>query len=221
MISFLFSIFDSKVCSGCKRRNGSWVTDPSAFLCDACQDCIRFFRVPAHLPRLARRYFRFAFSVAAYEGVLLKLTHDFKYRRRLYLAKLFTNWLARLELDWKVYDALVPLPQHWTRTWGRGFNPAEVIAWELSQRVGLAVKPNWLRKVRRTKPQVGLKLEDRLRNVRGSFGHHSKRKIIPQDAQLLLIDDVLTTGATVNECAKVLTGAGAKRVDVLTLARAL
>jgi ComF family protein len=115
--------------------------------------------------------------------------------------------------DW---DALVPVPLHWSRRWRRGFNQAEVLARAVGRRHGLSVQRRLLRRVRGTPPQHG-DAGSRRRNVRDAFA-------VPRPARcagrrLLLIDDVFTTGATANACAAALRSAGAAAVGVLTLAR--
>ena len=119
-------------------------------------------------------------------------------------------------LDRGPWDVLVPVPLHPRREWQRGLNQAAFLARRLGRRFGLPVAPRALRRVRHTPPQAG-DPEDRRRNVRGAF-------VVGRPAQIagrhvLLIDDVLTTGATANECARTLRRAGARRVGVFTFAR--
>jgi len=115
--------------------------------------------------------------------------------------------------DW---NALVPVPLHWTRRWRRGFNQAEVLARAVGRRHGLPVLVRTLVRVRATPPQQG-NVEARRRNVRDAFRAHEAAPI--EGRRLLLVDDVFTTGATANACAHALIEAGALGVGVLTLAR--
>ncbi|MEE9137513.1 MAG: ComF family protein [candidate division NC10 bacterium] len=115
-------------------------------------------------------------------------------------------------------DAVVPVPLHRNRERERGFNQAEILARVVGKRLQRPVLRKTLRRIRPTLPQTG-KRRERVRNVRGAFAVGNPEKI--KDRTFLLVDDVLTTGATVNECAKVLMKAGAQRVLVYTLARAL
>ena len=115
-------------------------------------------------------------------------------------------------------DAIVPVPLHRQRERERGFNQAEILASVLGNRLRRPVLRTALERIRATPPQRG-KPRERIRNVRGAFGVGKPEKI--KDRTLLLVDDVFTTGATVNECAKILMKAGARRVLVYTLARAL
>lgn len=115
--------------------------------------------------------------------------------------------------DW---DALVPVPLHWWRQWRRGFNQAELLARVVGRRYELPVLGRVLRRVRATPPQQG-DPETRRQNVREAFHVRAPARVAGK--RLLLVDDVFTTGATANACARALLRAGAADVGVLTLAR--
>jgi ComF family protein len=115
--------------------------------------------------------------------------------------------------DW---DALIPVPLYWSRRWRRGFNQAEVLAGAVGREHGLPVLSRALRRVRPTPPQQG-DAETRRRNVRDAFEISVPSTVAGKC--LLLVDDVFTTGATANACAKEIRRAGAAEVGVLTLAR--
>jgi ComF family protein len=120
-------------------------------------------------------------------------------------------------LDLSQIDTILPVPLHRSRERERGFNQAYILAKVLSRRYGVPILKGVLGRIRPTPPQTG-KRRERMRNVRGAFQVHYPERIRGQS--ILLIDDVYTTGATVNECAKVLMKAGARAVWVYTLARA-
>jgi len=157
-----------------------------------------------------------AFSYGEYDGPLRKLIHLFKYGRlkplALPLGKLLASALPR---DWR-YDMVVPMPLHWRRGWERGFNQSELLAKVVAARLGAPLVKAVGRK-RRTPSQAGLTNAQRRINVAGAFVCNKKFHV--KDRHVLLVDDVLTTGATASACAAVLKRAGAKRVTVLTLAR--
>jgi ComF family protein len=156
------------------------------------------------------------FSYGEYEGTLRKLIHLFKYDGVTPLAEPLGRLLATaLPRDWR-YDMVVPMPLHWRRGWQRGFNQSELLARVLSSRLEAPVV-RAVRRKRRTPSQAGLTNAQRRLNVAGAFAI-SKRFSV-KDRHVLLVDDVLTTGATASACAAVLKRAGAKRVTVLTLAR--
>jgi ComF family protein len=116
-------------------------------------------------------------------------------------------------------DLLIPVPLHWARLFHRRYNQAALLANSLSQASELPVEPTLLVRRRRTSSQGGLSGGARRRNVRGAFALRPGGASRLQGRHVVLIDDVLTTGATAEECAKALLAAGAKAVDVLTLAR--
>ena len=111
---------------------------------------------------------------------------------------------------------IVPIPLHWTRAWQRGFNQSELLSKILAKRINTPLVRAVGRK-RRTPAQAGLTNAQRRTNVSGSFVWNKRCPV--KDRHVLLVDDVLTTGATASACASVLKRAGAKRVTVLTLAR--
>jgi ComF family protein len=112
-------------------------------------------------------------------------------------------------------DAIVPVPLHWTRKWSRGFNQSLILARALSKTTGLPMLPA-LRRVKRTKDQTRLSRQERLANVRGAF--RVVRDV--KGKRLLLLDDVTTTGATLEECRRVLENAGASQISAAVVAMA-
>ncbi|MBI5280738.1 MAG: ComF family protein [Candidatus Solibacter usitatus] len=155
-----------------------------------------------------------AYSYGDYHGGLRGLIHLFKYGCMRPLAAPLGRMLsAALPRD-QVFDAIVPMPLHWRKLLVRGFNQSRLLAVELSRRTGIPTEP-LLRRRRHTSAQAGLSGAQRRANVAGAFGASPSVR----GRRLLLIDDVFTTGATVNAAAGALKQAGAARVAVLTLAR--
>lgn len=161
--------------------------------------------------------FQSAFSYGSYDGSLGKLVHLLKYRRVRPLAKPLGELLVRALPRTERFDVLVPMPLHWTRLISRGFNQAESLAIEVGRRTGVPVA-NALRRRKRTLVQAGLTAAQRRRNVQGAFTARDASTV--QGKRVLLIDDVMTTGATAAAAARILVRAGAARVTVLTVARA-
>lgn len=116
-------------------------------------------------------------------------------------------------------DLIVPVPLHYTRLVARGFNQSAWLAQAIGRAGGRPVSVDALKRTRRTPSQAGLSSRGRRRNVSGAFVVHARALKRIQDAQVLLVDDVLTTGATLNACARALKRAGARQIDVLVLAR--
>lgn len=202
-------------CIGCDQWLDALGSSP--WICAACRGSLHFLKVPAFCPRLKKQYFEEAHAPFAFEGLVLDWIHQYKYFRKFYVLREMVSFLKQAPLDWNSYDVLVPVPLHWRRQMVRGFNPAFLLAHELGKKIEKPVC-HFLKRKHSTPQQTKLPLEQRLENVAGAF---DLRKNLPQNAMLLLIDDVLTTGTTANECAKALKKGGAKKVDVLTLARTL
>ncbi len=165
------------------------------------------------LCRSGLRGFDAAYSFGAYEGVLRQLIHLYKYGRVKTLAWPLSGLLAQAMPRDEAFDATVPVPLYWRRRLQRGFNQAELLARGLSRRTGIPVVKA-LGRLRPTPAQAGLSNSARRQNVSQAF-----RARGVQGKRILLIDDVMTTGATAASCAAALKQAGARRVSLLTVAR--
>jgi ComF family protein len=144
-------------------------------------------------------------SVFRYPGRAGQAVRQLKYHRRTGLAEFMSvSVLNAVEEHGVAYDCAVPIPIHWFRLASRGFNQADLIASRLPHRLAA------LRRVRATKPQAGLNTAERLKNLVGAFEVVADVK----DKTILLIDDVVTSGQTARECAKVLRTAGAREVGI-------
>jgi ComF family protein len=159
-------------------------------------------------------------SAMRFSDVARDLVHLLKYGDRLDLVKPFAKWMTRAGGEiLQEADALVPVPLHWTRLFQRRFNQSAELARVIAKQSGLGVIDDTLLRVRATPPQVGLARDERAKNVHGAFSIDKAARAKVKGRRIVLIDDVLTTGATANACARVLRRAGATRIDVLTLAR--
>jgi ComF family protein len=175
---------------------------------------------PGHLCGNCRErlpHFDHAVAAGWYEGVLAEAIHLFKYRGRTLLARPLGAFLIDAMKRLPTVDCLVPVPLHPSRLREREFNQALLLCDFVKAESGLPVIPDGLERVRETPPQIGLSHKDRPRNVRRAFV--TKRSEQIEGRRIALIDDVLTTGATVNDCARALKRAGAETVCVLTIAR--
>jgi ComF family protein len=158
-------------------------------------------------------------AVAAFDGTIQKLVHGFKYSDRHDGRRLFGRWMvaagAAILAD---ADVLIPIPLNRWRLLHRRFNQSAILANEVSRLTGVPAAPLALERVKRTSSQVGLSSTERLANVAGAFLVPKARRSLVTGKRVLLIDDVITTGATVNAAARALRKAGASHVDVLALA---
>lgn len=158
-------------------------------------------------------------AAAHYGGEMRTLVHRLKFADRQDVRLLCARWLHDAARDLLPgIDIIVPVPLSRLRLLLRQFNQAALLASELSRQTGVPMDPLLLRRTRSTRSQVGLTRDQRQRNVAGTFGVPSRRRPEMQGRSVLLIDDVITTGATVDACARALKRAGAQRVDVAALA---
>ncbi len=168
------------------------------------------------LCRAGARNFDASHCFGFYEGPLRALIHLLKYEGMKPLAATLGECLSRaLPLDER-FDAVVPMPLHWVRGFQRGFNQASLLAAHLARRRGIPLI-NAARRIRATRSQTGLTNAQRRENVNGAFRARRGRPL--EGLRVLLVDDVMTTGATASACAGALKRAGARSVTVLTLAR--
>ncbi len=159
-------------------------------------------------------------AAVRYDEVARALVHGFRYGDRLDLAPMMGRWMARAGHEvLQDADGLVPVPLHWRRLWARRFNQSAALCGAISEVSGVAVLHEALNRVRATEQQVGLSKDQRTANVQGAFKVLPARKADVKGRRLILVDDVLTSGATVDTCAKALLRAGAAHVDVLVFAR--
>ncbi len=184
-----------------------------------CEDCIR-----------KPKNYEIARAPGIYDRTLKKAIHCFKYGGKIQMARPFGMILFAAFIrfwDIKNIDLIIPVPLHLRRLRDRGFNQAVLLVknWkQLAVKLSIdisdiSVERNVLVRSRWTEPQTGLGRKKRMKNIKNAFKVSDRSGIAGK--KILLVDDVFTTGATANECAKTLISNGAKRVDVLTLARAI
>jgi competence protein ComFC len=191
-------------CAKCSQPFEGAIT--GSFTCANCQD----------------RVLHFEAAVSAYRsrGVVRKVMLDFKYGRQIHLRHLLGRWLSETLADPRLagrrFDFIVPVPLHPAKKRERGFNQAELLAAALRRRSGVRVQ-NVLQRTRYTATQTQFDRSERMENLKGAF--RLRRGSNVQDLRMLLVDDVLTTGSTLSECASVLKKAGALSVHAATAAR--
>jgi len=159
-------------------------------------------------------------AAARYHGTMRNLVHGLKYGDRHEGVRLMSGWLMRAGGEvLEDADLVVPVPLARTRLWSRRFNQAAMLARAVSSASGIPVSPLALERTRRTESQVGLSASQRRKNVAGAFRVPERWCHAVAGRTILLVDDVITTGATANACARALKRAGAAHVNVLALAR--
>src|ERR1700730_6304398 len=228
------SLLYPSVCTICAES-----VPPGEYLCSACDDkVIRI--VPPFCERCsepfagaitdsfecancAHRTLHFDAAVAAFRsrGIVRRVVLDFKYGRQVHLRHLVARWLRAALNDARLrnrhFDVIVPVPLHSGRERERGFNQAALLADLVTAEMSILAKP-MLERIRYTTTQTAFDRSERMENLRGAFRLRKGADV--RGLRVLLIDDVLTTGSTVSECARVLKEAGASSVHAATAARA-
>ena len=231
------AFFYPEVCQLCRQARA---TPSQGFICSECRRKIRLIEPPfcdrcgyPYQGAITQQFecsncrnldyaFRYARSAVAAQDTFLEVIHRYKYNRALWFEPLLIELLANCagpQLLAQKWDCIVPVPLHPTKEREREFNQAERMARGLSRATGIPLKTRCLRRVVATRTQTRLTREERLANVRDAF---TLKRAAPVEGQnIVLIDDVFTTGATTNACARVLRGAGAVDVCVWTVARGI
>ncbi|MDR0407249.1 MAG: ComF family protein [Holosporales bacterium] len=176
-----------------------------------CEECSRKF---IHIFDGAR-------SVAAYQGSARTLVLKLKHADAAYLAPLMGSLMQRAIKDLKNVDYVIPVPLHWRRLLKRKYNQSALLAYYLTKKRHLPYAPSFLKRHRATPSQKGHNAQERYENVEGAFSVTKKGYLALERKNVLLIDDVWTTGATLTSCTKTLRKAGVSKVYVLTFARVL
>ena len=161
-------------------------------------------------------------SAVVAQGVVLEVIHRYKYLRALWFEPFLADLLVRQAkpvLQKQKWDLIVPVPLHRLKKREREFNQAERLSEQLSQATGIAVNRSLLERIEFTRTQTQLTRAQRMSNVRSAFRMRTKQRL--NGERIILLDDVLTTGATTSACAKVLQKAGAGEICVWTVARGL
>ena len=220
MIKELLSLIADAIyppkCIACDALLGADRED-RGYICLDCNSRIVWLESDFFSANLKKQEFDSSGSLAAYDGAWQEVVHKFKYNNRTDLAGQLGEMLSR-RIDYE-YDLITAVPLHPKRLRERGYNQSALLAKVVAKKTGFKFNLGIFKRVKHSAPQVGLAKEERMENIRGAFEPCGSWKA--KDADILLIDDVITTGATVNECAKVLKKAGAGRVDVMTIARAI
>lgn len=229
----LLNLFFPPQCLQCNSRVPTHGT-----LCRGCWDAIHFISAPC----CARCGFPFEYStggdamcgvclhdaprftmgrsVFRYDDASRNLILRLKFQDDTSVSTTYGAWLAQAAAPFlEACDAIIPVPLHYRRLIERRYNQAAMLAYGLARHANLPVWPDSLRRIRATSPQSGLDKKERAKNVKRAFDVHSKHAERMRGKRLLLLDDVMTTGATLNACADALFKANARDVYVLTLAR--
>ena len=223
------------VCLACRKA-----IDADGGLCAACWGQIGFIEKP-YCDRLGTPFaqdlgaeglispeamsdppvYARARAVARFDdGPTRQIVHRLKYGDRMEMAKPMGAWMARAGADLlQQADVIVPVPLHRARLWTRRFNQSAALARVISDQCGVPTDLQALARIKPTSSQVGLTRSQRAQNVQGAFRVRDEARLELDGRCVVLVDDVLTSGATINAASRALLRGGAKRVDVLVFAR--
>ncbi|MEM9206886.1 MAG: ComF family protein [Pseudomonadota bacterium] len=163
--------------------------------------------------------YRKARAAAVFGETARELVHLLKYRDRHDCAPVMAQLMERAGLEMiESADVIIPVPLHFSRLLARRYNQSELLSRHISKRTGCASDSSLLKRKRATKPQVSLRGSERRTNVEDAFAVPDHHLSTVRGKRILLVDDVFTTGATVNACTRALLQAGVYRVDVLVFA---
>ena len=164
-------------------------------------------------------YYDYQIKILKYENIIRDKIIDYKFKEKTYLHKTFEKMIINNQKIYsflKKYDIMIPVPIYITKRWARGYNQTELIAKGLSKKLNIKLKSNVLKKIRNTKKQSSLTKTERKQNIKDAFIVINENDIA--DKKIILFDDIITTGSTLNECSKILRKANVKEVAILTIA---
>lgn len=212
LIYFLYP----KRCIWCNKK----IDENSTYACEKCLNIIKYITDEEVYSVIPEMYFDKLISLFLYKGVVREKILKFKFRDKPYYGRAFAEMMAETVKDKNLdIDFIIPVPMHYKRFFQRGYNQSSILAKGISRNIGIKCRGNILRKIKKSAVQSTLNLKQRRINILNTYGIKNNRKILNKN--ILLVDDVYTTGATVNECSKVLKENGARRVYVVTIAHGL
>ncbi len=195
------------------------------FLCNKCKKILEtetVFGVDKYIKnnKENNKYFDEHLYIFLYQGIIRRIILKYKFQEESYLYKTFVNFLLKNQNFFekvKKYDTIIPVPISRNRLKMRGYNQSELIAKEISNKTDMKLETRCLIKTKNTIEQSKLNREDRIKNIQGVYELIDKKSLYKK--KILLVDDIYTTGSTVNECAKVLKKAMPQKIGIFTLAK--
>ncbi len=199
------------------------------FLCPKCQKILeneavfgidKYEKIKIEKNLQERKYFNEHLYIFEYEGIIRRIILKYKFEDKAYLYKTFVNFLLKNKNFFefiKKYDTIIPVPISRKRRALRGYNQSELIVKEIANFTNLKEESDCLFKIKNVIEQSKLNKEERQKNIQGVYELRNKEKLYKN--KILLVDDIYTTGSTVNECSKVLRGAKPKQIGIFTIAK--
>lgn len=207
----LIDLIYPPVCGICEQIN-------KKNLCKKCEIEIKKYQLN-EIEKVKNKNYDYQIKILKYENIIRKKIIDYKFNEKSYLYKTFGKIILNNKKIYsflKKYDIILCVPMYKKKKKQRGYNQAELIAKELSEKLYIEFSLNNLVKIKDTKKQSTLTKIERTQNLKDAF--EVKNKGILKNKKIILFDDIFTTGSTANECCNVLKKAGVKEIAVLTLA---
>lgn len=214
LVSFLLNLIYPPTCGICGKLNPN-------YLCHKCEKQLEIqakFAIEEN--QNSDYYFQEHLYIFEYQGMIRKVILNYKFKDQSYLYKTIVNFLLKNEKFFEIlksYDTMIPVPISQKRRKERGYNQSELIAKEIAKRVGIHYNNQCLFKTKNIIEQSKLNKEERQKNIQGVYELHNEKLL--QHKKILLLDDIYTTGSTVNECSRILSKAKPKKIGVFTIAK--
>ena len=184
------------------------------FLCNKCEKQLKEQAKFEIQKNQNNNYFQEHLYIFSYQGMIRKIILNYKFKDKSYLYKTIVNFLLKDKKFFQIfksYDTIIPVPISKKRKKERGYNQSELLAKEIAKTVGIDCNTNCLFKTKNIIEQSKLNKEERQSNIQGVYELRNKK--------IIILDDIYTTGSTINECCKILQKAKAKTIGVLTIAK--
>ena len=215
MLEKILNLIFPNVCGFCYKFNNN-------NLCKKCEMILNKYEFNniKDYTQDKQKYFDYLFCALKYENIIREKIIQYKFNEKSYLYKTFAKIIIKnkkIYSFFKLYDIIIAVPMHKSKKNIRGYNQSELVAKEIAKQMELVMEKDTLIKVKKTQVQSTLTKSKRMENIKDAFGIKNSDKI--KNKKIILVDDIYTTGSTVNECSKVLKKAGAKEICVVTIAK--
>lgn len=212
MLEFVLDFLFPPACVVCGMINKNW-------LCSKCELRVKRLEKSCIVDIKSKKYEKLLY-IFKYESLIRKLVLGYKFANKAYINNFFANIIVKNENNYnllKQYDMIIPVPMHRKKMLKRGYNQTELISEKIAKELKIQNRPNILKKVVNTTTQSKLGGKARQTNIQHAF--IIKNDIEVEDKKIILLDDIYTTGATSEECSRILKNAGAKEIIILVLAK--
>lgn len=202
------------VCGICEEINKD-------YLCEKCKNKILKYSVYEieDYRDDKKVYYDYKIKILKYENIVRDKIIEYKFNEKTYIHRTFEKIILndkKIYSFLKKYDIILPVPLYKNKKWERGYNQTELIAKDISKRLGLTLNTKILKKVRDTKKQSTLAKAERIENVKDAFSIVNAEKI--KGKNIIIFDDIYTTGSTLNECSRILKNSDIGKIAILTIA---